>query len=88
MRGHPMEAASFRARLLNLFFGMPGLDPGIQHSSRQAFSKKIDHRVKPGDNEFEGLGLQSPQCAAPTSFDGSEPTRVLPASSARASLKL
>jgi hypothetical protein len=30
---------------------MPGLDPGIHPSSQQRFSKKMDHRVKPGDDE-------------------------------------
>jgi hypothetical protein len=31
---------------------MPGLDPGIHPSSQQTFSKKMDHRVKPGDDEL------------------------------------
>jgi hypothetical protein len=30
---------------------MPGLDPGIHQSSSQVFSK-MDHRVKPGDDDF------------------------------------
>jgi len=30
---------------------MPGLDPGIHHL-RKKFSKKMDHRVKPGDDDL------------------------------------
>jgi hypothetical protein len=32
---------------------MPGLDPGIHPSSQNAFTKKMDHRVKPGDDELK-----------------------------------
>jgi hypothetical protein len=31
---------------------MPGLDPGIHQSSSQVFSK-MDHRVEPGDDDFD-----------------------------------
>ena len=31
---------------------MPGLDPGIHQSSRKAFFKMMDCRVKPGNDEF------------------------------------
>jgi hypothetical protein len=31
---------------------MPGLDPGIHPSSQETLAKKMDHRVKPGDDEF------------------------------------
>jgi hypothetical protein len=31
---------------------MPGLDPGIHQSSQQGFSKTMDHRVKPGDDDL------------------------------------
>src|SRR5450432_2666085 len=31
---------------------MPGLDPGIHQSSSQVSSKKMGHRVKPGDDDF------------------------------------
>jgi hypothetical protein len=31
---------------------MPGLDPGIHLSSQQLSSKRMDHRVKPGDDDF------------------------------------
>jgi hypothetical protein len=30
---------------------MPGLDPGIHQSSEEHFSKKMDCRVKPGNDE-------------------------------------
>jgi hypothetical protein len=30
---------------------MPGLDPGNHPSSQKAFSKKMDHRVEPGDDK-------------------------------------
>jgi hypothetical protein len=30
---------------------MPGLDPGIHPSSQKIFSKKMDCRVKPGNDE-------------------------------------
>jgi len=33
---------------------MPGLDPGIHQSSQQAFSKRMDHRVKPGEDDLNG----------------------------------
>jgi hypothetical protein len=29
---------------------MPGLDPGIHQSLKHFLSKKMDHRVKPGDD--------------------------------------
>jgi hypothetical protein len=29
---------------------MPGLDPGIHHSSQKVFSKEMDCRVKPGND--------------------------------------
>jgi hypothetical protein len=31
---------------------MPGLDPGIHPSLRDFFPKKMDHRVKPGDDDL------------------------------------
>jgi hypothetical protein len=31
---------------------MPGLDPGIHQSSQEHVSKKMDHRVKPGDDDL------------------------------------
>jgi hypothetical protein len=31
---------------------MPGLDPGIHQSSSKVFPKKMDHRVKPGDDDL------------------------------------
>jgi hypothetical protein len=31
---------------------MPGLDPGIHRSSQEHFSKKMDCRVKPGNDEM------------------------------------
>jgi hypothetical protein len=33
-------------------FVMPGLDPGIHPSSQKNLPKKMDHRVKPGDDIF------------------------------------
>jgi hypothetical protein len=30
---------------------MPGLDPGIHPSSQKVVSRKMDHRVKPGDDD-------------------------------------
>jgi hypothetical protein len=32
---------------------MPGLDPGIHQSSSQVFSNRMDHRVKPGDDDSQ-----------------------------------
>jgi hypothetical protein len=32
-------------------FVMPGLDPGIHPSSQKVLSKKMDYRVKPGNDE-------------------------------------
>jgi hypothetical protein len=34
---------------------MPGLDPGIHPFWRNAFTKKMDHRVKPGDDELKSF---------------------------------
>jgi hypothetical protein len=31
---------------------MPGLDPGIHRSSQNAFLKKMDCRVKPGNDDL------------------------------------
>jgi hypothetical protein len=31
---------------------MPGLDPGIHPSSQKSVSRKMDHRVKPGDDDL------------------------------------
>jgi hypothetical protein len=31
-----------------------GLDPGIHQSSSQVFFAKMDHRVKPGDDDHDG----------------------------------
>jgi hypothetical protein len=36
-------------------FVMPGLDPGIHQASQELFWKKMDCRVKPG-NDGRGLG--------------------------------
>jgi hypothetical protein len=33
-------------------FIMPGLDPGIHRSSQEVFSKSMDCRVKPGNDEY------------------------------------
>jgi hypothetical protein len=32
---------------------MPGLDPGIHPSSQNILSKKMDHRVKPGEDNLK-----------------------------------
>ena len=42
-------ASSLVCRQSNSLLAMPGLDPGI-HRSSQDFSKRMDHRVKPGDD--------------------------------------
>jgi hypothetical protein len=34
---------------------MPGLDPGIHRSSQEVFSKKMDCRVKPGNDGLENV---------------------------------
>jgi len=39
---------------------MRGLDPRIHQSSRKAFFKMMDCRVKPGNDEFERMGSNSP----------------------------
>jgi hypothetical protein len=36
---------------------MPGLDPGIHRSSQGRFSKQMDCRVKPGNDEVSTLWL-------------------------------
>jgi hypothetical protein len=44
---------------------MPGLDPGIHHSSSNAFIS-MDCRVKPGNDEFEiRMELRMPRTARP-----------------------
>jgi hypothetical protein len=34
---------------------MPGLDPGIHPSSQEAVSKKMDCRVKPGNDDLSAF---------------------------------
>jgi hypothetical protein len=38
---------------------MPGLDPGIHPSSQKVFSKKMDCRVKPGNDELRALARKA-----------------------------
>jgi hypothetical protein len=35
---------------------MPGLDPGIHPFVKEIFSKKMDRRVKPGDDQLRDRG--------------------------------
>jgi hypothetical protein len=44
---------------------MPGLDPGIHQSSSQLFSKKMDRRVKPGDDDFNSRHAGHDRLAPP-----------------------
>jgi hypothetical protein len=42
---------------------MPGLDPGIHHFRKSSF-EKMDHRVKPGDDDINRYDGSLWSCAA------------------------
>jgi hypothetical protein len=45
---------------------MPGLDPGIHQSSQGRFSKQMDCRVKPGNDEVSyAVAELNPNCHRP-----------------------
>jgi hypothetical protein len=35
---------------------MPGLDPGIHHASKNLLAKRMDCRVKPGNDDLVNAG--------------------------------
>jgi hypothetical protein len=45
-------------------FVMPGLDPGIHPSSQEVLSKKMDCRIKPGNDVLSAFARQGPRFRA------------------------